>query len=337
MGQFQTFSTSTADECPHAALRPGLSLVIPVFNEEAVLDELCKRLATCLGCLDVSWEVIFVDDGSRDATQPRLRTLSRCDTRYKLVVLSRNFGHQAAITAGLDYARGEAVVTMDADLQDPPELIQQMLQLHREGHDVVFAVRSSRKGEGLFKRATAALFYRLFRRLVRVDVPLDTGDFRLMSRDVVLTLRALRETHRFVRAMVAWVGFKQTAITYERDARFAGKTHYPFRRMLRFALDGVTSFSVTPLRVAFYVGAAAGVGGVIVAVWATYVKLFNAMAVPGWATIVIVVSLASSAHLLMTGLLGEYVGRIYEEVKRRPLYLVQHETNTSPDTYQSPP
>jgi glycosyltransferase involved in cell wall biosynthesis len=316
--------------------RPTLSLVLPVFNEEAVIGELGSRLTDFLREVDLDWEVIFVDDGSRDRSFDLLKQLCEGQPRYKLVSFSRNFGHQLAITAGIDYARGAAVVVMDADLQDPPEAIALMIEKWRAGFDIVHAVRSKREREGIFKRSTAYLFYRLLRKMVGFPVPLDAGDFRLMSRRVVLTLRALREANPFVRGMVAWVGFRQTTIEYSRKPRFAGETHYPLRKMIRFALDGITSFSAVPLRAAIWLGLAAGAAGVVVAAWAVYERLVNARVVPGWATIMIAVSLASSVQLLMIGVLGEYVGRIYEELKRRPLYIVAEEINASRDT-EGPP
>ena len=306
---------------------PELSLVIPVFNEEAVIPELRRRLCEFLEGVDAEWEVVFVDDGSKDQSRTLLENLCRADERFGLVALSRNFGHQVAITAGVDYARGDAVVIMDADLQDPPEVVKEMLDKYREGFDVVYGVRLAREGEGWFKRSTAALFYRLLRGILGVPIPVDTGDFRLISRRVVVALRSLQEANRFVRGMVAWVGFRQTAVHYERPARFAGETHYPLRKMLKFALDGITSFSTLPLRLATWLGALSGVFGILVAGWAIYAKLMNQAAVPGWATIMMAVSLASSAQLMMLGVLGEYIGRIYDEVKRRPLYLVQAEIN----------
>jgi dolichol-phosphate mannosyltransferase len=275
-----------------------------------------------------SWEVIFVNDGSLDRSLTLLGALAATDRRFKVLSFARNFGHQMAITAGIDRAEGEAVVVMDADLQDPPEVVKEMLVRWREGFDVVYAVRSKRHGESWFKRSTAALFYRLLRAMLGgVSIPADAGDFRLMGRPVVLTMRALREQHRFVRGMVAWVGFRQTAVTYERPARFAGETKYPFRKMLGFAVDGITSFSTVPLRIAIWLGVVAGMIALAGGVWAIYVKLFGQGVVPGWTTIMILVSGGSSAQLLMTGILGEYVGRIYEEVKRRPLYVVRDEIN----------
>jgi glycosyltransferase involved in cell wall biosynthesis len=309
---------------------PTLSLVLPVYNEELIIPELDRRLREFLGQLAEigdSWEVIFVDDGSKDQSLPLLKALAATEPRYKIISFSRNFGHQMAITAGVDRAGGDAVVVMDADLQDPPEIVRAMVARWREGYDVVYAVRAKREGETLFKRATASLFYRLLRAMLGgVSIPVDAGDFRLMSRSVVLTLRALREQHRFVRGMVAWVGFKQVAVTYERPARFAGETKYPFRKMLRFAIDGITSFSIVPLRLATWLGVGAGLVGIGTAIWA-FVAGTRGQVVPGWTTLMILVSLGSCAQLLMMGILGEYVGRIYEEVKRRPLYVIAEETN----------
>lgn len=311
--------------------RPVLSLVLPVYNEEPVLPELRTRLAAFLQTIGVSWEVVFIDDGSSDRSLELLRELCAEDERYKLLSFSRNFGHQFAITAGMDYARGEAVVIMDADLQDPPEVVAEMLEKWREGYDVVYGVRERREQESVFKKGTAYLFYRLLRAVVGVPIPIDTGDFRLMSRRVVLTMRALRETNRFIRGMVAWAGFKQTAVRYVRKPRFAGETHYPLRKMVRFALDGITSFSTVPLKIATWLGTLAGFIGLLVAAWATWERIFGSGVVPGWTTIMIAISLASSAQLLMTGILGEYVGRIYEEIKRRPLYIVAEQMNIDAD------
>ena len=306
--------------------RPELSVVIPVFNESEVVDELHRRLTAFLNSIQTSWEVVFVDDGSTDDSRERLKRLCAAETRYGVVGLSRNFGHQLAITAGLDYARGEAVVVMDADLQDPPEVVTEMLVRFREGYDVVHGVRRRRERGSLFKRSTAYLFYRLLRTIVGFNVPVDAGDFRLVSRRVVLTLRALRETSRFVRGMVAWVGFRQTTVLYDREPRHAGKTHYPLRRMLKFAFDGIAAFSTVPLRAATWLGIISGLTAIAVAIWALYGRLYGRF-VPGWATIMMTVSLAASAQLIMTGILGEYIGRVYEEVKRRPLYIVAEEIN----------
>ena len=310
--------------------RPMLSLVIPVYNEEAIIPELDRRLRAFLGELQEvgrDWEVVFVNDGSADRSLTMLKELAAAEPRYKVISFSRNFGHQLAITAGLDRAEGEAVVVMDADLQDPPEVVSAMIARWREGFDVVYGVRAKRLGETWFKRATAAIFYRVLRAMLGgISIPADAGDFRLMSRPVVLTLRALREQHRFVRGMVAWVGFRQAAVSYERPARFAGETKYPFSKMLRFAIDGITSFSVVPLRIATWLGVLAGAVAVGTAAWAI-VQAARDQVVPGWTTIMIAVSFGTCAQLIMTGILGEYIGRIYVEVKRRPLYVIGEEVN----------
>ncbi len=315
----------------------ALSLVLPVYNEEAGLAELTKRLGSLLGELDLErrWEVIFVNDGSRDRSRELLEEACFAEPRFKLINLSRNFGHQIAITAGTDATEGEAVVIMDADLQDPPEVIVEMIARYAEGYDVVYAVRRRRHGEGWFKRASAALFYRMLKRLVGVDIPTDTGDFRLMSRRAVLALRGLREANRFVRGLVAWIGFRQTAVHYDRNARFAGDTHYPLHKMLRFASDGIVSFSTLPLRLATWLGVLSGFAALAVALWVLFVIMTGVQAVPGWATIMLAVSLASSAQLLMIGILGEYLGRVYDEVKRRPLYLVDEKRNFTANSVTS--
>ena len=302
--------------------RPEVSLVIPIYNEEAVLPRLDERLLVVLDTLrDLTCEVVFVDDGSRDNSLEILRTMVARERRYRAVSFSRNFGHQKAITAGMDAARGQAVVVMDADLQDPPEVILDMVAKWREGFDVVYGRRRSRAGETPFKLLTAKIFYRLFAAMIPIEVPLDTGDFRLMSRRVVVAMRELRETHLFVRGLVAWLGFKQTAIEYDRAARAAGETKYPLRKMLAFAFDGIMSFSILPLRLATYLGAFVGVASVLYGFIAVLTYLLG-VTQPGWTTTVVLVSFLFSVQLLMTGVLGEYIGRIYEQVKLRPLYVV---------------
>jgi len=309
--------------------RPALSLIIPVYNEEEIVTELDRRLKAFLRGVDETWEVVFVDDGSYDHTPAALKELAAAEPRYKVISFSRNFGHQAAITAGMDRAEGDAVVIMDADLQDPPEVVNEMMRKWREGYDVVYGQRSVRHRESIFKRTTAAAFYSLFRMLLPIEMPLDAGDFRLMSRKVVLSMRALREQHRFVRAMVSWVGFRQTAVQYERPERFAGETKYPLRKMIRFAVDGITSFSIVPLRLATWLGLLSGLLAIVTSGWALYSSIAG-KTVPAWTTITIAVALAASAQLIMTGILGEYIGRIYEEVKRRPLYVVADTLNLPP-------
>jgi glycosyltransferase involved in cell wall biosynthesis len=312
--------------------RPTLSVVIPVFNEEETIPELDRRLHSFFAELGETWEVIFVDDGSRDASARMLQELAEKESRYKVISFARNFGHQIAITAGMDRAEGESVVVMDADLQDPPEIVRDMLARWRQGFDVVYAVRQRRLGETWFKRISAAIFYRIFRAMLGFDVMLDAGDFRLMSRQVVLTLRSLRERHRFIRGLVGWVGFRQSSVSYTRHERFAGVTKYPLRKMLSFAFDGITSFSTLPLRTATWLGAFAGLLAMGLGAWAFYVKIFGKSTVPGWTTIMILVALGSSAQLIMIGILGAYIGRIYEEVQRRPLYTVAKEVNFGADT-----
>jgi len=315
--------------------RPTLSVVIPVFNEEETLPELDRRLHAFFAQLGETWEVVFVDDGSRDASARLLQEMAEKEPRYRVISFSRNFGHQIAITAGMDRAEGEAVVVMDADLQDPPEVVRDMLARWREGYDVVYAVRERRLGETWFKRASASLFYRIFRALLGFDVAIDAGDFRLMSRPVILTLRSLRERHRFIRGLVGWVGFRQASVRYTRQVRYAGVTKYPLSKMVRFAFDGIASFSTFPLRMATLLGVFAGLLAMGLGLWAFYVKL-RGVSVPGWTTIMILVALGSSVQLLVIGILGAYVGRIYEEVQHRPLYTVAKEVNF-PTTSRPPP
>jgi polyisoprenyl-phosphate glycosyltransferase len=310
--------------------RPQLSLIIPIFNEESTIPELDRRLTAFLGKLEVvggSWEVVFIDDGSRDRSSELLTALAARESRYKLVTFSRNFGHQIAITAGFDRAEGDAVAVLDADLQDPPEVVAEMLEKSRQGFDVVYGVRTKRKGETLFKRVTAAGYYRLMRAMTGADIPLDAGDFRLMTRVVVLTMRALREQHRFVRGMVAWVGFRQTAVYYDREPRFAGETKYSLKKMLRFAIDGITSFSIVPLRLATWLGLLGAVLAVLLGLAFLAMTFGGFGSVPSWSTLLVVMLFGFSAQLLVIGILGEYVGRIYEESKRRPLYITAQEIN----------
>lgn len=311
--------------------RPELSIIIPIFNEAAVLGELHRRLREVMSGLEPmvrSWEVVFIDDGSKDASLAMLREMAQAEPRFKVVAFARNFGHQLAITAGVDKAEGDAVVIMDADLQDPPEVLGEMIERWRSGFDVVYGVRRSRAGETWFKKVTAAAFYRILRSMLGgISIPVDAGDFRLMSRAVVLTLRALRERHRFVRGMVAWIGFKQSALYYDRDARFAGETKYPFSKMLRFALDAITSFSTAPLRLATWLGGASALVAIVYSLFVVYAKIFRGDLVQGWTTLMIAVALGTSVQLFMIGVLGEYVGRIYEEIKGRPLYITSELLN----------
>ena len=310
--------------------RPTLSLILPLYNEEDVVPLLHARLQDFLAKLALDCEVIFVNDGSRDKTLEMLRVIAEKDPRYKVVGFARNFGHQSAITAGVDYARGSAVVVMDGDLQDPPEVVLDMVEQWRAGYDVVYGQRRSRAGESWFKLVTARWFYRIFKMMIPIEVPLDAGDFRLMSRQVVVVLRQLRETHRFIRGIVSWIGFKQTAVLYNRPGRAAGETKYPLRKMVRFAIDGITSFSILPLRFATYLGMAVSMITVLYALYALVANLALHRTVQGWTTTVLLVSLFASVQLLMTGILGEYIGRIYEETKQRPIYIIRRRWTGEP-------
>ncbi len=306
-----------------------LSVVIPMFNEELVLPRLRERLEMVALRLPCAVEWIFVNDGSRDATGPMLFAWAERDERVRVVDLSRNFGHQAAVTAGLEHAAGEAIVVMDADLQDPPELLIEMLERYSQGYDVVFAQRTKRHGEGLVKRSTAALFYWIMRRFVHRDLPASTGDFRLMSRDVNEALRHLREGQRFLRGMIAWLGFRQTAVQFERPPRAAGETKYPLLKMARFAWDAILSFTSAPVRLASYLGILVIVVGIAMGGYAVGRKLIYDDLVPGWATLVVITCGIGGSVLLCLGLIGEYVARIYEEIKQRPIYVTRRTANLS--------
>ena len=303
---------------------PLLSIVIPCFNEEDVITSTVNRLrAFCATVKDVQVELILVDDGSQDDTRARLKSFGTEDPRIRIIGFARNFGHQVAVTAGIDAARGDAVVLIDADLQDPPEVIHGMLTLWREGYDVVYGTRTDRPGESLFKRVTARLFYRVLSRLSDVPIPLDTGDFRLMDRRVADTLRAMPERDRFIRGMVSWVGFRQTALPYQRAERLAGESKYPLRRMLRFATDGILSFSTKPLQISIALGMFAAFLSVLGVLYALYMRLFTHIWVEGWTALMIAILFLGGTQLISVGILGEYIGRIYAEIKQRPLYIVQ--------------
>jgi glycosyltransferase involved in cell wall biosynthesis len=299
-----------------------LSVVVPVFNERESVPELYRRLTAALAGVSSSFEIVLVDDGSNDGSWEIIRELAARDSRVKGLSFSRNFGHQMAFTAGLDHADGDAVVIMDADLQDPPELLPELVARWREGYDVVYAVRARRAGETAFKRFTAAAFYRLLRRITHVDIPVDTGDFRLMGRKAVAAFRRMPERHRFTRGMVAWLGFRQIGVSYERAARHAGETKYPLRKMLRLASDGITSFSYIPLQLASWLGVAVSASAFVALVAALAVRLGGGR-MPAWAIAAAALALLGGVQLLAIGLLGEYVGRVLDEAKRRPLYLVR--------------
>ena len=305
------------------------SIVFPVFNEAKGIDALCLRVKALIDRLsqssDVSFEVILVNDGSTDGSSEALDSLSQKDERFKVLHFSRNFGHQMALTAGLEWSSGQTVTMIDADLQDPPELIERFLDKWREGFEVVYAVRQSRKGESAFKLFTAKLFYRVIRTLTHVDIPLDTGDFRLMDRKVVDAFLKLPEHHRFVRGLVSWVGYRQTGVLYDRASRKHGETHYPFHKMLKFALDGVTSFSVFPLQIATYVGMLTALGAFLGILYTLFLK-FSGQTIQGWTSLMVVVLFIGGVQLLALGIIGEYLGRTYDETRRRPLYFVGRAT-----------
>jgi dolichol-phosphate mannosyltransferase len=308
-----------------ADLKPiRYSLVIPVFNEEAVLPVLLRRLDQLLSRLNGLAEVIFVDDGSVDSSPIVLQSLAARNPRFRYIGLSRNFGHQAAITAGMDAAQGEAIIVMDADLQDPPEVIEQLIAKWKEGNDIVHARRLSRAGESHFKRATAHLFYRFLGRMSSVGIPADVGDFRLIDRKVLDALRQMPEQDRFVRGMIAWLGFRQTEVTFHRPERAAGETKYPFFKMVRLAMNAALGFSDAPLRLAIWGGVTVSSLALLYGAWVMLLWLSNdGHLVVGWSSTIVIVSLLCGINMLMTGIVGLYVGRIHAEVKRRPLYVVQ--------------
>jgi polyisoprenyl-phosphate glycosyltransferase len=300
----------------------SLSVVVPCYNEADGLRELYRRVtAICDEAIGSDYEIVLVNDGSRDATWHLMSLLAANDDRVVAINLTRNYGHQIALTAGLEHCRGERIFILDADLQDPPELLPQMLALMQQGADIVYGQRRSRKGEGWFKKLATLLFYRLLKRLAEVDIPLDTGDFRLISRRVLDIINAMPERHRFIRGMVSWTGLKQVPLVYDRDARFAGETGYPLRKLVALALDGMTGFSIVPLRLASYVGMMTGLVGFFMLLYAVGAKLFIA-APTGWASLMTVMLIIGGAQLLVLGIVGEYLGRLYIESKHRPVYLV---------------
>ena len=299
-----------------------LSLVVPVYNEGEALNALEAAIREQLDALELPAEVILIDDGSRDRSRDLLREMAARDERFRSVHFSRNFGHQAAVTAGLHFARGKAVVVMDADLQDPPSLLRTMVERWREGYDVVYAQRAKRHGDGSLKRAIAFVYYRLLRRMTDVDIPADTGDFCLMDRRVVDLLNRMPERNRYLRGLRAWLGFRQVSVTFERPPRHAGEPKYTFWKSLALGINGVVGFSKIPLRFATYLGLAVSAVSAVLAVWAFYQRLIGGNTVRGWASTMVVMLLLGGVQLLMIGVVGEYLSRIYDEVKQRPMFVI---------------
>lgn len=308
------------------------SVVVPVYNEEAVVLETYIRLKGVMDALKEPYEVLFVNDGSLDKTTFIIGQLCETDHNVKLIDFSRNFGHQTAITAGMDYSEGDAVIVMDADLQDPPEVIPRMIDKWKEGFDVVYGKRLERKGDSFFKKATAKMFYRFLKSMTDVDVPADTGDFRLIDRKVCNALKTVGERNRYVRGIISWLGFRQTGLEFVRDNRFAGETKYPVRKMLKFAFDAIASFSYRPLKLASYVGALLSALSFCYLIVVLFQKLFmQESTVQGWASILAVSLFFNGIILIMLGIIGEYIGRIYDEAKGRPLYIVRELKNIKDD------
>jgi len=299
------------------------SIVAPIYNEIDNIPELYRRVKEVMDSTGEAWELVLVDDGSTDGSTDKIRELAEQDKAVRPVIFARNFGHQIAITAGWDYARGEAVIIIDADLQDPPEMILELAKKWKEGYEVVYAVRAEREGESWFKIWTASLFYRLIYLITDVKIPLDTGDFRLMDRKVVDVLKTMRERHRFPRGMSAWVGFKQIGVEYKRAARYAGETKYPFKKMFRLALNAITGFSYFPLQVATYIGFVAAGLAILAIPIVIYMRMTGSQAFFGQATTLISVLFLGGVQLISLGILGEYIGRLYDEAKGRPLYIVR--------------
>jgi len=294
-----------------------------MYNEEEVIEETYHRLKKVMDQTGESYELLFVNDGSRDRSASIIAELAKHDDNIRLIDFSRNFGHQIAVTAGLDYAQGQAIVIIDADLQDPPEVIPQMLAKWREGYEVVYGKRLKRQGETAFKKLTAYLFYRILNILTNENIPKDTGDFRLIDRKVCDAMKHLHEKNRFLRGMISWVGFNQTAVEYVRDERWAGETKYPLKKMLKFAADGIFSFTYKPLKLATYIGFLLSTTGFLYLLYVLYQRLFTTNTQSGWASIIAVNLVFNGITLIILGIIGEYVGRIYEEVKGRPLYIVK--------------
>jgi len=303
------------------------SIIIPMFNEEEVIHETCSRIKAVMDSTGLTYEVLLINDGSRDKTLEYAIANCKKHPEFKLISFSRNFGHQIAISAGFDFAIGNAIVIIDADLQDPPSVIPDMLQRWQEGYEVVYGKRFKREGDSFFKKATARIFYRFMNKMTEVDMPEDVGDFRLIDRKVCDTLKQVKEKNRYIRGIISWMGFKTTSVEFVREKRYAGKTKYPLRKMLRFAFDAITSFSYKPLKLASYMGLILSLFSFIYLLIVIYQRLFTDTTVQGWASSLAVSLFFNGIILIILGIFGEYIGRIYDEVKGRPLYIVSYTEN----------
>jgi dolichol-phosphate mannosyltransferase len=306
------------------------SVVVPLYNEEEVIMETYPRLKKVMDSTGEQYEIVLINDGSKDKTSQLVHSICDKDATVKFIEFSRNFGHQNAITAGMDFTEGQAIIVIDADLQDPPEVILEMIKKWKEGYDVVYGKRVERKGETFFKRFTAKIFYRTLKNMTEVDIPVDTGDFRLIDRKVCDALKLVNEKSRYIRGIISWLGFKQIGVEFVREKRFAGETKYPLKKMLKFAFDAITSFSYKPLKLASYLGFSLSVISFIFILVVIFQKVFSESTVTGWASTLAISLFFNGITLLILGIIGEYIGRIYDEAKGRPLYLVRNTRNFSP-------
>jgi glycosyltransferase involved in cell wall biosynthesis len=309
------------------SIDPALSVVVPVYNEEEVLPEFHKRLTAVLASIKTSCEIIYVNDGSMDKSLKVIESIN--DPRITIIDLSRNFGKEIALTAGIDHANGDAVVVIDADLQDPPELIPELMNKWQQGYDVVYARRTARNGESFLKKASARLFYRVIHGVSKVNIPENTGDFRLLDRRAVESLKQLRERHRFMKGLFSWIGFSQTAVSYHRDQRFAGKTKWNYWQLWNFALEGITSFTITPLKIATYLGLTTATASFLYALFVVYKTLAFGEPVRGYPSLIVVILFLGGVQLVCLGIIGEYLGRMFDETKQRPLYLIKQRLSAS--------
>ena len=305
------------------AMQYKYSIVVPVFNEEKVLNELYRRLTIVMSKLRESYEIIFINDGSIDNSLEIMEKLHSRDKRIKIIDFSRNYGQQIATTAGIDYATGEAIVIIDADLQDPPKVIPELVKKWKKGYDVVYGVRKKREGENFFKKVTASIFYKFLNKITDINIPLDAGDFRLIDRKVANNLKTIREKNRYIRGLTSWIGFRQIGVLYDREKRFAGYTKYPLGKMLKLALDAVFSFSNYPLKIAIYIGFLISGLSFLYLIYVLILKIFMDVTIQSWASIIVAVFFLGGVQLICIGIIGEYIGRIGEEVKKRPLYIIK--------------